>query len=119
MWYILLVVLDIIVSAFIPFATLFIDNYSNTQYIVAFMGSIVTISSGILATFQFHRLWINYRFTTETLKAHRDLFEVNVYPYDGADKAQVLIKNIMLIEAKQNTIWIYNEKNKNNPKKEN
>lgn len=117
-WYIFLAAFDIIISAFIPFTTLFLDSYSTTQYIVAFMGSIVTILSGLLATFQFHKLWINYRFTTETLKTHRDLFEMDVYPYNGTDKAQLLIKNISLIESELNVIWISNEKNKNLSKSE-
>lgn len=111
-WYTCLVVVDIIISALIPFTTIFITNFPFTQYIVALMGSIVTIISGFLATFQFHEKWIEYRITAENLKHHRSLFNIGVYPYNSDDKIDLLIKNIIAIIHKENTNWVSNEKNK-------
>ncbi|PKM51447.1 MAG: DUF4231 domain-containing protein [Firmicutes bacterium HGW-Firmicutes-7] len=104
-WYSVLVVLDIVISAFIPFATLFIDNFSYTKYIVAFMGSVVTIVSAFKTTFGFHKNWVEYRTTAELLKYHKYLFETQSTPYCEENKGELLILNVNSIVIKENRNW--------------
>lgn len=106
-----LVGIDIVISALIPFVSIFITTHPFSQYIVALMGSCVTIISGFLATFQFHDLWIEYRITAERLKHLKTLFELNVYPYDGIDKIERFISDMSTIEDKENMSWSYIKNN--------
>lgn len=112
--YISLMLIDIIVSALIPFVTLFMTNFTFTKYIVAFMGSVVTIVSGCLATFQVHELWVTYRITAEKLKHHKNLFELNVPPYDESDRSERLAINMYKIVDKENSSWTYIKNNSSN-----
>ena len=104
-WYTTLIVLNIITSALIPFVTLFMDIFSITRYIVALMGSIVTIISTFKATFGFHEKWVWYRSTTEILRYHKYLFETECAPYKGEDKNQLLVSNVYSIVNKENRKW--------------
>lgn len=104
-WYSILVVLDIVISAFIPFTTLFIDDFSSTKYIVAFMGSVVTIVSAFKTTFGFHKNWVEYRTTAEILKYHKYLFETQSSPYCEENKEELLILNVNSIVVKENRNW--------------
>lgn len=104
-WYTVLVTLDIITSALIPFITLFFDKFHAARYIVALMGSFITIISTFKATFRFHEKWIDYRSTAETLKYHKYLFETESSPYKGEGKVELLISNIHLIVDKENKNW--------------
>jgi len=104
-WYTIFVVLDIVISAFIPFATLFIDIFSPTKYIVAFMGSVITIVSAFKTAFRFHISWVQYRTTAEILKYHKYLFETESYPYKGENRGELLISNVNSIVEKENRNW--------------
>jgi len=104
-WYTILVVLYTVISAFIPFTILFIDVYYPTKYIVAFMGSFITIVSAFKTTFGFHKNWVQYRTTTEILKYHKCLYETCSAPYNGANKGEQLISNVNSIVEKENKNW--------------
>ncbi len=104
-WYLFFVVLDTVISAFIPFTALFIDTFAFTQYIIAFMGSVITIVSTLNTTFGFHKNWVEYRTTAEILKYHKYLYETDSSPYDGDNKEKLLISGINSIVEKENRNW--------------
>lgn len=103
--YTILIIIDITISAFIPFATLFIDIFLPAKYIIAFMGCIVTIVSSLSVTFGFHKNWIEYRTTAEILKFHQYLYETKSAPYDGQNRESILISNVHSIVEIENKNW--------------
>lgn len=104
-WYTLLIGLDIIISAFIPFASLYIDTYPSAKYIIAFMGSLATTASAFIATFGFHKNWVEYRSTAEILRFHKYLFETRSAPYNGENTEELLISNVKDIFMIENKSW--------------
>ncbi len=103
--YTLLVVLDITLSALIPFTTLFIDIFSGAKYIVALMGSVITVVSAFNATFGYHKLWIEYRMVAEALKHQKDLYINSCNPYNCHNKGEILISIVNSILEKENSNW--------------
>ncbi|MDT8717771.1 DUF4231 domain-containing protein [Clostridium sp. 19966] len=104
-WYTTLVIIDTVISAFIPFATLFMDSFSSIKYIIAFMGSIATILSTLKATFAFQKNWVGFRTTSEILKFHRYLYKTKSSPYDEDNRDHILISNIHSIIETENKNW--------------
>ncbi len=99
------VVLNIVISALIPFATLFIDVYIPAKYIVAMMGSTITIISALNSTFGYHKHWIEYRTVAESLKHQKVLYMNNCYPYNVENKGELLILMINSILELENRNW--------------
>ncbi len=103
--YTCLVLLDIIISAMIPFATLFIDIFGAAKYIVALMGSCITIVTALNTTFGYHKLWIEYRTVAEALKHQKDLYINNCNPYNDDNKKELLLFIVNSILEKENRNW--------------
>lgn len=104
-WYTVLIIIDTVISAFIPFSTLFIDIFTSAKYMVAFMGSIVTIVSVLNTTFGYHKNWVEYRTAAEILKYHMCLFETESSPYNSENRQELLISNVNSIVGKENRAW--------------
>jgi hypothetical protein len=98
-------VADTIISAFIPFATLFIDVYLPAKFVVAFMGCIITVVSAFLSIFGFHKNWVEFRTTAEILKYHKYLYKTCSTPYNKTNKDELLILNVNTIVEKENRNW--------------
>ena len=93
-FYTILAIISIVITSFIPFTSLFMDDFPSARYIVALMGSLITIVSTINATFKWHEKWIDYRVTAEILKYHRCLYETRSSPYNGPDADKILIESV-------------------------
>jgi hypothetical protein len=103
--YTILIIADITISAFITFATLFIDISFSVKYIIAFMSSIITIISSLRVTFGFQKNWIEYRTTAEILKYHQYLYTTKSAPYDGENRESILISNVYSNVKTENKNW--------------
>lgn len=103
--YTCLVLLDIIISALIPFTALFIDVFVPAKYIVALMGSSITIVTALNTTFGYHKLWIEYRTVAEALKHQKVLYINNCNPYNDENKRELLIFIVNSILEKENRNW--------------
>lgn len=103
--FLVLTVSDIILSAMIPFVVLFIDGFSAAKYIVALMGSIITIVKGLNTAFGYHKLWIEYRTVAEALKHQKDLYINNCSPYNGQNKKELLVIIVNSILENENRNW--------------
>jgi len=104
-WYYAIVVLEGVISTFIPFTTLFLDVWPIARYIVALMSTVVALISIILATFGFHNKWIDYRTTAENLKREKDRYECELLPYNGENREQLLFDKATEIIIRENNNW--------------
>ncbi len=110
-WYAVLIAINILLSSFIPFVTLFIDDYSSAKYIVALMGCIVTAASSCRVTFGFHENWIEYRTSSEILRYHKYLYQSNSTPYNNQMRDEILISNVNAVVETENKTWRINQLN--------
>jgi len=104
-WYTVLILADIILSSFIPFTILFIDSHNYIKFIVALMGSFITIASSIRIKFNFQENWVEYRTTTEILKYHKYLYDTLSPPYNDNNKDELLISKVNEICINENKNW--------------
>ncbi len=103
--YNLFIILEIVISAFIPFAALFNDVFFQTKYIVALMGSFITILSAFKTSFDLHKKWVEYRTMAEILEYHKRLYLIESAPYNKSNKHELLISNVNSIVEKENRTW--------------
>lgn len=104
-WYMALILVEIILSALIPFTTLFFNSFPLAKYIVALTGSVITIASSCRAKFSFQEEWIQYRTASEILKYHRTLYNTSSPPYNNKDKDELLIYKVNEICMDENKSW--------------
>ncbi|MCT4542168.1 MAG: DUF4231 domain-containing protein [Vallitalea sp.] len=93
----ILAIFDITLSGFIPFVTLFLSTSIYAQYIIAFMGCLITILSGIQTTFRFYDNWIKYRRIAQELDNLR-----NINEYDH----KLTFEQVNAIIEKENRDWL-------------
>lgn len=114
------IIADIVLSAMIPFLALFIDVWGKANYLIAFIGSVVTIISGVISTFQYQKKWIEYRTTAETMKHTQYLYLTKTEPYNRDDCFSIFVQNIESLISSENTNWaFYIQKNLHNEKEKN
>ena len=96
--------LIIIFSAVIPFAT----GYNSTDkpwvdYIIAILGVLIAIFTGLSTLYKFQDKWSNYRMTGEALLQEKYLFQTNSSSYANHKEPFKLfvfrIENIINIET--------------------
>jgi hypothetical protein len=87
------------------------DSFRPTRYIIAFIGSVMTILAAVKANFRFHEKWLEYRSTAEILKYQIYLFETESKPYNRENKEELLLGNVYLIIKKENKSWKSTELN--------
>ena len=73
-----LVLVEILLSVSIPFATSFIgvdtDNNIKVKLIIGAMGVVIALIAGIMSVYKFQELWVNYRATSETLQREKYMY---------------------------------------------
>lgn len=104
-YYQLFKVSQLIAAALLPFFTAFISDYTSVKYIVALLGTMVTILEGVLAIGKYHEKWIAYRSTAETLKQEKFMFLMKAGSYTERNAALQFVNRIELILSKENSGW--------------
>lgn len=117
-FYNILLSINIIISSLIPFTTVLITSFPIAKYIVALMGSLVTILSGFISTFQYKKKWIDYRVASEILTKEYYKYNMKVEPYDRDERLNLstLVQNTETYISKENANWIKYNTNKSSKK---
>ena len=94
-------------SALIPFAAGFISIETKWLiYIIAILGFLISILTGISSLLKFQEKWIKYRTTSETLKHEKFLYLTKSGPYDNTDNAfKIFVNRIENLISKENSAW--------------
>lgn len=105
-YYLRLKISQLIAAALLPFVSVFISvEHDWAKYLVAFLGTLVTILEGVLAVGKYHEKWIMYRSAGEALKQEKFLFLMQAGNYTGDDAAMQFVNRIELILGKENSGW--------------
>ncbi len=97
--------LEVVAAASIPFLTGFIPDLQHMSHIVAAVGVLIAVISGVFALFKFQENWIEYRTTAETLKHHKYLFLTRTSPYHDGDAFHVLVTTVERLISQENSKW--------------
>ena len=92
-------------ATLLPFFSVFLSDYSWMKYVIAFLGSVVTILEGVMATGKYHEKWVIYRSTAETLRQEKYLFMMQAGSYSGQDAVQQFVNKIEFSLGKENIGW--------------
>jgi len=99
--------LIIVFAALIPFfAALNEETLVWAKYLIALLGLLTAIFTGISALYKFQEKWMTYRITGESLKRERILFLTGTHPYDGgAASFNQFVNNAENIMNTENAVW--------------
>lgn len=118
-YYLLFKIMQLSAATLLPFFSVFLSDYSWMKYVIAFLGSVVTILEGVLATGKYHEKWIIYRSTAETLRQEKFLYLMQAGNYTGPDAVQQFVNKIEFSLGKENVGWqqlvVKDNKGGNNP----
>ena len=104
--YLLLKISQLIAAALLPFFSIFLAQPdSNIKYVVAFLGTLVTILEGVLAVGKYHEKWVTYRGTAETLKQEKFLFLMQAGSYAGPGAIERFVNRVEFVLGKENSGW--------------
>ncbi len=102
----LLQILQIIAAASIPILTGFITkDTEGMKHVVAGIGALIAIISGVLSLYKFQENWIQYRTVSESLKHQKYLFLTKTYPYNTDDATHVLVETVENLISQENSTW--------------
>jgi hypothetical protein len=99
--------LIIVFAALIPFAAGFITPETKwLNYIIATLGVLTAVFSGLSALLKFHEKWEEYRTTSETLKHEKYLYLTKSGPYNNEEEPfKFLVSRIENLISKENSAW--------------
>ena len=99
-------ILQIAAAASIPiFAGFITPEATDMKHVVASIGALIAIISGILSLYKFQENWIQYRTVSESLKHQKYLFLTKTYPYHTEDAYHVLVETVENLIAQENSKW--------------
>lgn len=101
--------IEIVLASTITFLALFLSNYEWVRYIIALNGVMISILSGINSLYNFHKNWVEYRTTAETLKHEKFLYFTKSGPYSGLNETEAFQRFVERVESlisKENTRWL-------------
>lgn len=107
-------IIELVCASIIPLLAGFSDSIPYSNFIIGFLGMVISISAGIQSIFKYQENWVQYRTTSETLKHQKYLFLTNSPPYNEDSKFYLLVKQTESLISKENSIWtkeITNNKN--------
>lgn len=96
---------QLIAAALLPFSSAFITDFDSIKYVVALLGTMVTILEGILTVGKYQEKWITYRATGEALRQEKFLFLMKSGSYTGEDASTNFVNRIEMILGKENLGW--------------
>ena len=99
--------LVIICAALIPFASGFLKPDTGwLNYVVAGLGMLTAILTGLSALYKYQEKWTEYRTTCESLKHEKIMYETNTGPYETVeDKFKEFVFRVEQLISQENSKW--------------
>jgi hypothetical protein len=81
------------------------NTYPYAKYVIALLGAIIAITSGVVGLYKFNEKWVLYRTTAESLKHEKYLFITKTYPYHSESAFTLLVGRVESLISKENSNW--------------
>ncbi len=104
-YYQLFKIMQLAAAALLPFFSIFLVEYLWMKYIVAFLGTMVTILEGVLATGKYHEKWVTYRSTAELIRQEKFMYLMKAGNYDQPNANAQFVTKIELLLGKETAGW--------------
>ena len=104
-YYLFFKISQLTAATLLPFFSVFLSDYLWMKYMIAFLGSMVTILEGVMATGKYHEKWVMYRGTAETLRQETYLFLMKAGTYSEKDAMQQFVTKVEFSLGKENMGW--------------
>ena len=104
-YYLFFKISQLTAATLLPFFSVFLSDYLWMKYMIAFLGSMVTILEGVMATGKYHEKWVMYRGTAETLRQETYLFLMKAGTYSEKDAMQQFVTKVEFSLGKENIGW--------------
>lgn len=104
-YYLFFKISQLIAATLLPFFSVFLSDYLWMKYMIALLGSMVTILEGVMATGKYHEKWVMYRGTAETLRQETYLFLMKAGTYSEKDALQQFVTKVEFSLGKENMGW--------------
>ena len=104
-YYLFFKISQLTAATLLPFFSVFLSDYLWMKYMIAFLGSMVTILEGVMATGKYHEKWVMYRGTAETLRQETYLFLMKAGTYNEKDAMQQFVTKVEFSLGKENMGW--------------
>lgn len=104
-YYLFFKISQLTAATLLPFFSVFLSDYLWMKYMIAFLGSMVTILEGVMATGKYHEKWVMYRGTAETLRQETYLFLMKAGTYSEKDALQQFVTKVEFSLGKENMGW--------------
>lgn len=108
--------LEIIMASIIPVLSVFSKDFNFITWIIAIVGSSISIIEGWLAVMKYHENWIEYRSICETLKHEKYMFLTDTGVYSTHNSFKLLVERVESIISKENINWANMNKKSNGGK---
>ena len=108
--------LEIIMASIIPVLSVFSKDFNFITWIIAIVGSSISIIEGWLVVMKYHENWIEYRSICETLKHEKYMFLTDTGVYSTHNSFKLLVERVESIISKENINWANMNKKSNGGK---
>lgn len=100
-------ILQLLLTASIPFLTGLVLTYPNILKLISFFGFVLTVLEGILSLTKVYEKWIQYRKICELLKKEKYMYSTNsgVYSTHDTDRFKTLVERCESIISDENLNW--------------
>ena len=75
------------------------------RFLVALLGAVAALATGIISLYQFRDQWLDYRATAESMKVEKHLFLTRTEPYAESRAFGLFVQRIEAIINSENRSW--------------
>ncbi|GAB3659683.1 hypothetical protein GCM10028791_33180 [Echinicola sediminis] len=119
-WFVWKEGLTIVFAAMIPFFAGLGGQSEVFKLVIAILGVLVTVMTGLGSILKLEKKWIEYRTTAESLKHEKYLYLTRASPYDRDEEAfPSFVAKVESLIQKENSYWNQYIKNNQKPVLEN
>src|SRR5271166_7149339 len=112
-WYKALKLLQVLIAALIPLASVF--PVPQPQWFTAVLGIGVLVIEALQQLNQYQQNWISYRTTCESLKHEKYLFLAEAGPYENTQRPMAVLANrIEALISQEHAKWVSNQEQETN-----
>ena len=107
-WFISLQIVILIASAAVPVIVLMPLVLSEDLWmriIIAVLGSLTAVLTGIISLLQFRKNWIDYRTTAESLKSEKFMFQTKTGPYTADNDYSIFVERVEALISREHKDW--------------
>ncbi|TXD83220.1 DUF4231 domain-containing protein [Subsaximicrobium wynnwilliamsii] len=99
-------VIKIISALLITTLSIVVDKFREITIVIGVLGAFVVFVESFVKIFDYEKLWLQYRTTSERLKREKLLFQTKSKPYHGEDSFALLVQQCEAIMQNEVQGWV-------------